>query len=525
MRKLSWLLLVALVVSRLGLAVEARVERAIESTVYIEVDHHFAGRSLTTSASGFFIRSDGYLLTNSHAVAAQISGPDGQTVKTTVKEIRVIVSPGESGERELEAEVVASDRDRDLALLHVPFTATAWLDVDATSTVAITDEVWVVGFPFGDLLGVYDRATREVARPAVSVNLGRVTSLRKDASGRVKAIQTDAAINYGNSGGPMVDCEGRAVGVPTAKLEGAAGLAFAIPVAAVADFLRLRSNTIRFDPPRVYSGMPPLRVCVDPLFASPSDLEGSVEIGGGGSRVLTAPLKVSGGSLVAVLPLDEEHRAAAVDRDLVATIEVTASDGGEPVTRRFRLASSESAAANRKTIAARPSQDLIPEEHEAPPAPSLLGGGRIGGETADRVRARDPGSDSPPTVVIDNALMYEKEGYVFAEWRYEALDDPVARAVATEYEREVGAIIRAQLRIARLKQGRFESEWRSDYWVTEAQRKIEEHRATADELKKRLRELQVCRCGMIWVECAEADCDEVVRPWVEDFYETEEWSR
>ena len=98
------------------------------------------------------------------------------------------------------------------------------------------------GYPFGTAL-----ATNKKERPAISVNLGRVTSLRKK-DGELHRIQLDALLNPGNSGGPVLDKQGKVVGVVVSGVRGA-GVNFAIPVSHTVKFLE--RPEIVFDPPTV----------------------------------------------------------------------------------------------------------------------------------------------------------------------------------------------------------------------------------------------------------------------------------
>ncbi len=160
------------------------------------------GRS---QGSGFFITEDGYMVTNHHVI-------DG------AEEISVVLNDG----RELDAEVVGSDKRTDLALLKV--------DGDDFIYVALADEKpnvgeWVVavGNPFG--LG------GTVTAGIVSANGRNIGSGPYD-----DYIQIDAPVNRGNSGGPTFNTRGEVVGVNTAIFSpsgGNVGIAFAIPAAAV----------------------------------------------------------------------------------------------------------------------------------------------------------------------------------------------------------------------------------------------------------------------------------------------------
>ncbi len=154
--------------------------------------------------SGVIVTKDGYILTNNHVI-------QGAT------EIKVSV-PGR--EQELDAKVIDSDPDNDVAVIKVEGEGLPVATIADSSQVRRGDIVFAVGAPFG-----YDQ----------SVSMGIVSALgRRDVGNNQQAnyIQTDAAINPGNSGGPLIDAEGRVIGINTAIFSNTgstAGIGFAIP--------------------------------------------------------------------------------------------------------------------------------------------------------------------------------------------------------------------------------------------------------------------------------------------------------
>jgi S1-C subfamily serine protease len=152
--------------------------------------------------SGVIVGSDGYIVTNHHVVA----GAD---------EIQTVLWDG----RVTRARIVGSDRESDLAVLKIDGNNLPALPLEAGSTSRVGDVVLALGNPFG--LG------QTVTQGIVS-GLGRNQfNLSEVVYGDF--IQTDAAINEGNSGGALVDAQGHLIGINTFVLGRAEGISFAIP--------------------------------------------------------------------------------------------------------------------------------------------------------------------------------------------------------------------------------------------------------------------------------------------------------
>ncbi len=162
--------------------------------------------------SGFVISADGYLLTNHHVV----EGADEIYVTFTDK-------------RELKGRLVGSDRRTDVALVKVDATGLAHLPIGNPTRLRVGEWVMAIGSPFG-----LDN----------TVTAGIVSAKGRDTGDYLPFIQTDVAVNPGNSGGPLLNLAGEVVGINSqiySRTGGFMGISFAIPIdeaMRVADQLR-----------------------------------------------------------------------------------------------------------------------------------------------------------------------------------------------------------------------------------------------------------------------------------------------
>lgn len=206
--------------------------------------------------SGFIMSADGYVLTNAHVVEAA----DEITVKLTDK-------------RELKARVIGADRRTDIALLKIDATGLPFVRFGNPERLRVGEWVIAIGSPFG--------FENTVTAGIVSAK-GR--SLPQENF--VPFIQTDVAVNPGNSGGPLFNLRGEVVGINSAiysRTGGFMGLSFAIPIDVANDIAQQLKNTGRVIRGRIGVVIQPVSKELADSFGLPKPqgaLVSSVEKGG-----------------------------------------------------------------------------------------------------------------------------------------------------------------------------------------------------------------------------------------------------
>lgn len=204
------------------------VDRVKKATVRILVEE--PRRKGVASGSGFVEKDSRLVLTNAHVVGMK-KMTDPQPL------INLIVNSGQ-GDKEyrLDGEVVAVDAENDLAvirptLLEVgkPTPVPDGLVVPKHPAVTELQKLFVFGFPLGDVLG-----------SEISIRPTQVTSLRHEG-GKLKRIQVEGGMTFGNSGGPVVDVRGNVVGVAVSGIKGA-NINFCVPGEMVQQLLARRNE-------------------------------------------------------------------------------------------------------------------------------------------------------------------------------------------------------------------------------------------------------------------------------------------
>jgi S1-C subfamily serine protease len=279
-------------------AVVSAVDRVGPSVAHLEVILDAApprrgrGRRGTESprsgaGSGFVFTPDGFVLTNAHVV-------DG------AQRIRATFADGESHA----AELVGTDPDTDLAVIRVDAASLVPASLGDSSRLRAGQVVIAIGNPLG--------FSSTVTSGVVSA-LGRTM---RSQSGRLidGVIQTDAALNPGNSGGPLVDSRGDVVGINTAIIAGAQGICFAVPV-----------NTARFVIPQLIRDG---RVRRGWIGVSGQTIKLSRR------RVQVSHLDGSGGVLItALVPNSPAEAAGLRPRDIVVELSGSKIDGVDDLQR------------------------------------------------------------------------------------------------------------------------------------------------------------------------------------------------
>lgn len=201
-------------VSQVGTTdVAAIAESVLPSVVSILIE---AGNN-SGSGSGFIVQSDGYILTNNHVAAPAADGG----------ELTVVFEDGEKAV----AKIVGRNSSYDLAVLKVDKNGLPAAVLGDSSAVRVGEVAIAIGAPLGLNGTVTSGIISSLDRPVTAGGRGELAF--------INAIQTDAAINPGNSGGPLLDGNGRVIGINSAIATlagaiggetGSIGLGFAIPI-------------------------------------------------------------------------------------------------------------------------------------------------------------------------------------------------------------------------------------------------------------------------------------------------------
>ena len=173
--------------------------------------------SQAAAGSGFVITSDGYILTNYHVIedadSIQVAFVDGTTYDATL---------------------VGGESENDIAVLKIDATGLTPVIIGDSDNVKVGEQVVAIGNPLGELTFSMTSGIVSAKDRSITMENGNVMNM----------IQTDTAINNGNSGGPLFDMYGKVIGITSAKLSGSSsseatieGLGFAIPINDIKDMV------------------------------------------------------------------------------------------------------------------------------------------------------------------------------------------------------------------------------------------------------------------------------------------------
>ncbi len=206
--------------------------KILPSIVGIKIEYtvntqSFFGRSssstATASGSGIIISDDGYILTNNHVVSSSTSESNSYYQITDAGKVTVTLFGDET---EYEAKIVGQDEQTDLAVIKIEKTGLTKAEFADSDSVKVGEFAMAVGNPVN--------MNSTVTTGIISAVNRKIT----DSDGKTyTCIQTDAAINSGNSGGALVNSEGKVIGINTLKLSGSGieGIGFAIPINSTTD--------------------------------------------------------------------------------------------------------------------------------------------------------------------------------------------------------------------------------------------------------------------------------------------------
>jgi S1-C subfamily serine protease len=226
-------------------SVMTAAERVGPAVVRIDLEHegrrsgpYNMPRGYGGVGSGFIFASDGQILTNAHVVA-------------NARRVKVTLADG----RTFDASVVGSEPDVDIALLRIGADHLPVAEL-GRGPLRVGQLVIAVGNPYGLNWTVTAGVVSALGRTLQGPGTQKMTDL----------IQTDTSINPGNSGGPLVDSNGRVVGITTAMMPMAQGLGFSIPLETIKSALARIYQRREAPPAGISLGVGGMRVPIDPTL-------------------------------------------------------------------------------------------------------------------------------------------------------------------------------------------------------------------------------------------------------------------
>ena len=185
-----------------------------------------SSQTATATGSGIIISEDGYILTNNHVVDTSSSSSYSYYDISDATSVKVKLNSSTYGnDATFDAKIVGKDSQTDLAVLKIDKTGLTAAEFGDSDQAVVGEFVMAVGSPLG---------------LDTTVTQGIVSAVNREVESdgtKYTCIQTDAAINSGNSGGALVNSEGKVIGINTLKLSGSGveGIGFAIPINSTLD--------------------------------------------------------------------------------------------------------------------------------------------------------------------------------------------------------------------------------------------------------------------------------------------------
>ena len=204
-------------------------QKVLPSIVGIEIEYdvnsYFGKSTATATGSGIIISEDGYILTNNHVVSTTSTSSNSFYQVTEATKIKVTLY---NDKTEYEAKIIGTDSQTDLAVIKIEKGGLIAAEIGDSESVKVGEFAMAVGNPQG---------------LSTSVTCGIISAVNREITAdnqKYTAIQTDAAINAGNSGGALVNSKGQVIGVNTLKLSGTGieGIGFAIPINSTTDIAK-----------------------------------------------------------------------------------------------------------------------------------------------------------------------------------------------------------------------------------------------------------------------------------------------
>lgn len=204
-------------------------DKVLPSIVGIQIEYKvnsfFGSNTSTATGSGIIISEDGYILTNNHVVSA---GSGSSSAYYQVSDAVAVKVTLYNDDTVYDAKIVGKDDQTDLAVIKIEKDGLTKAELGNSDSVRVGEFVMAVGCPLG---------------LNVTATSGIVSAVNRDVTtsdgGKYNVIQTDAAINSGNSGGALVNSKGEVIGINTLKLSGTGveGIGFAIPISSTTNIV------------------------------------------------------------------------------------------------------------------------------------------------------------------------------------------------------------------------------------------------------------------------------------------------